>query len=78
MYWADELAGQSDDPQLAARFRPLADALAENENDIDTELLAAQGAPVDIGGYYWPDVDKTTRAMRPSATFNRLLDGFGA
>lgn len=78
MYWADEMAGQTDDPQLAARFRPLADALAENENAIDAELLAAQGAPVDIGGYYWPDTVKTTRAMRPSATFNRLLDGFGA
>ncbi|MFO7545228.1 MAG: NADP-dependent isocitrate dehydrogenase [Trueperaceae bacterium] len=77
-YWADELAGQSDDPQLAARFRPLADALAENENDIDAELLAAQGSPVDIGGYYWPDIEKTTRAMRPSAIFNRSLDDFGA
>ncbi len=78
MYWADELAGQSDDPELAARFRPLADALAENENAIVAELLAAQGAPVDIGGYYRPDLAKASRAMRPSATFNRLLEGFGA
>jgi isocitrate dehydrogenase len=73
LHWAQELAAQSDDAELAARFAPLAAALAEHEDTIAAELLAAQGAPVDIGGYYSPDPDKVVTAMRPSATFNRLL-----
>jgi isocitrate dehydrogenase len=72
-YWADELARQSDDPELAARFAPLAAALAANEPTIAEELLAVQGEPVDIGGYYAPDRALVTAAMRPSKTFNRLL-----
>jgi isocitrate dehydrogenase len=72
-YWADELARQTDDPELAARFVPLAAALAENENTIAAELLAVQGSPVDIGGYYSPDPELVAAAMRPSETFNRVL-----
>jgi isocitrate dehydrogenase len=77
LYWAQELAGQTDDPELAARFAGLAQALTENEAVIAGELLAAQGAPVDIGGYYHPDDGLTRRAMRPSATLNALLDEIG-
>jgi len=73
MYWATELAEQSDDPDLAARFRPLADQLAANEGRIVEELDAVQGSPVDLGGYYRPDIDKVAAAMRPSATLNRAL-----
>ena len=76
LYWAREMASQQDDPELAARFRGLADALAENEKTIAEELLTAQGSPVDMGGYYRPDDDLATRAMRPSSTFNGVLDGF--
>jgi isocitrate dehydrogenase len=72
-YWADELARQTDDLELAARFAPLATALAQNEDTITEELLAVQGTPVDIGGYYSPDPALVTSAMRPSETFNRLL-----
>jgi isocitrate dehydrogenase len=72
-YWADELARQVDDPELAARFAPLAAALAENEDTIAAELLAVQGSPVDIGGYYSPDPALVAAAMRPSETFNRVL-----
>ncbi len=76
LYWAQELAAQRDDPELAARFAGLAESLAANEATIAGELLAAQGAPVDLGGYYMPDDALATRAMRPSATFNRLLEAF--
>ncbi len=76
LYWARELAGQRDDPGLAARFAGLAESLAANETTIAAELLAAQGAPVDLGGYYMPDDALATRAMRPSPTFNRLLEAF--
>jgi isocitrate dehydrogenase len=74
LYWATELAEQSDDPDLAARFRPLADELAANQDKIVEELGAVQGAAVDIGGYYRPDLDKVAAAMRPSATLNDALD----
>ena len=77
LYWAQELATQGDDPALRAAFAELADALARHEETIATELLAAQGAPVDIGGYYWPDPEKAARAMRPSATLNVLLETIG-
>jgi isocitrate dehydrogenase len=70
MYWAQELAAQSHDPALAAHFKPLAKALADNEQKIVAELAAVQGKPVDIGGYYRPETAKVTAVMRPSATLN--------
>ena len=74
LYWAQELAAQTEDPELAARFTPLAEALASEEATIAAELIAVQGAPADIGGYYAPDPAMTTAIMRPSATFNAALD----
>ena len=75
MYWAQELAAQTQDKQLQDHFTPLAKALAENEQKILEEFRAVQGKPVDIGGYFMPDRKKVTDVMRPSATFNALLDG---
>jgi isocitrate dehydrogenase len=74
MYWAQELAEQDDDAEVAERFRPLADRLAADEDKIVEELDAVQGSPVDIDGYYRPDVDKVVAAMRPSSTLNDALD----
>ena len=76
LYWADELARQERDPALALRFAPLADRLARGEANIAAELLAAQGAGVELGGYYRPDPVLAERAMRPSATFNAALAAF--
>jgi isocitrate dehydrogenase len=73
LYWAQALAAQSKDKELQARFTSLAQALTDNEGKINEELIAAQGKPVDMGGYYHPDFDKTSKAMRPSATFNAAL-----
>ncbi|MCP2264938.1 NADP-dependent isocitrate dehydrogenase [Promicromonospora thailandica] len=73
LYWARELAGQSEDAELATTFKPLAEALAASEQQIVDELLAVQGKPADIGGYYRPDAAKATAVMRPSATFNEAL-----
>ncbi|MCM2336836.1 MAG: NADP-dependent isocitrate dehydrogenase [Pseudomonas sp.] len=73
MYWAQALAAQDADAGLKARFAPLADALTANEATIVAELAAVQGAPVDIGGYYQPDLAKLSAAMRPSATLNAAL-----
>jgi isocitrate dehydrogenase len=73
-YWAEALAAQTDDPQAAAIFAPLARELVEQEDTIVAELAAVQGQPVDIGGYYWPDRTKAAEVMRPSATFNAALD----
>lgn len=73
--WAQALAAQDEDADISARFRPVAKALKENETKITSELLAAQGAPVDIGGYYRPDGAKCAAAMRPSATLNAIIDG---
>lgn len=73
-YWAEALAAQSKCPELQSEFSGAAQQLAENEHTIVTELNTAQGAPVDIGGYYQPDEDKTEQAMRPSPTLNRILD----
>ncbi|MET0729013.1 MAG: NADP-dependent isocitrate dehydrogenase [Acidimicrobiales bacterium] len=73
LYWADALTAQTDDSALADAFAPLAAALADNESAINGELLAVQGQPVDIGGYYSPDHDRVTEAMRPSKTFNDVL-----
>ena len=73
MYWAQELAAQTEDKDLAAKFAPLAKSLTENEKKIVDELNAVQGKPVDIGGYYLPDAKKLEAVMRPSATFNAAL-----
>jgi isocitrate dehydrogenase len=78
LYWAQALAAQRQDPKIKARFTPVAKALADDEKTIAAELLAAQGRRVDIGGYYLPDDAKATQAMRPSPTFNRIIDGLGA
>ncbi|GAB3612004.1 NADP-dependent isocitrate dehydrogenase [Humibacter ginsengisoli] len=76
LYWAQELAKQTDDPQLASVFAPLAEALTEKEPAIVDELVAVQGKPADIGGYYLPDPEKASAVMRPSATFNEALAAF--
>jgi isocitrate dehydrogenase len=73
MYWAQELAAQTDDQELQAHFAPLAKALTDNEAQITAEFKAVQGQPVDIGGYYLADADKVKAVMRPSATFNAAL-----
>jgi isocitrate dehydrogenase len=73
LYWARELARQTDDAEIAAAFKGLAETLAANEDAIVEELLAVQGRPADIGGYYLPDPDKTAAVMRPSKTFNEAL-----
>ena len=75
-HWADEMARQGTDADLAERFAPLAAALAVNENQIVAELVECQGVPVDLGGYYLPDPALAEAAMRPSATFNDILNGF--
>jgi isocitrate dehydrogenase len=74
LYWARAMAANEDDPELAARFEEAAAALADNEEKINAELLAAQGDAVDIGGYYQPDDDLATAAMRPSPTLNAIID----
>jgi len=76
LFWAQELAAQSENPDLAAKFKPLAKALAEGEQAIVKELAEVQGQSADIGGYYQPDAEKLARVMRPSATFNRALAAF--
>ncbi|HWG66854.1 MAG TPA: NADP-dependent isocitrate dehydrogenase [Rhodanobacteraceae bacterium] len=75
MYWARALAGQKDDAELAAIFGKLADKLEADEATIVGELNGAQGQPVELGGYYRPDMGKVSAAMRPSATFNAALQG---
>lgn len=75
LYWAEALAAQTDDAALAARFAPMAKALRDSETAIIDELNAAQGSPVDIGGYYFPDPTLAENAMRPSATLNAILAG---
>ena len=77
LYWAQELAQQTDDAELAAAFAEIAADLAANEQAITDELLAVQGSPVDIGGYYRPDDARTTDVMRPSTTFNEVLAKLG-
>jgi len=76
LYWAQELARQTDDADAAALFAPLAEKLASAEAQINDELLAVQGKPADIGGYYYVDKAKTDAVMRPSATFNEALASF--
>jgi isocitrate dehydrogenase len=77
LYWAEELAAQTDDTELASAFAELAKALKSNEEAISSELLAAQGSPVDIGGYYRPDDELATAVMRPSRTLNETLSVLG-
>ena len=76
LYWARALASQSEDAEMKARFAKLADELGKNETTINEQLLAAQGQPVDLGGYYMPDMEKSSSVMRPSAVFNDLIDSF--
>ncbi len=73
LYWAQELAGQSKDTDLAVEFAALAKALVDNETKINEELIAVQGKPMDIGGYYKADPVKEEKAMRPSATLNAII-----
>jgi len=73
LYWAQALAAQTDDAELAAHFAPIAEQLSANETKITKELAAVQGAPVDLGGYYHGDAAKTAAVMRPSATFSKII-----
>ena len=75
MFWAQALAEQTEDTELAARFAPVAEALAASESQINEELVGVQGEPVDIGGYYQPDESKARAAMRPSSTLNEIIEG---
>jgi isocitrate dehydrogenase len=78
LYWAQALAGQSEDAELRAKFVPLAEQLTANEKTIDAELLAAQGSSVDLGGYYLPGDAELETAMRPSKTFNAAIEEFAS
>ncbi|MGP5298121.1 NADP-dependent isocitrate dehydrogenase [Corynebacterium variabile] len=77
-YWARNLAEQTEDPALAEIFAPVADELEEKFETIKVEMRGGQGEPVDLGGYYWPNDEKTTKVMRPSQTFNAVIDGLAA
>jgi isocitrate dehydrogenase len=74
LYWAQALADSNDD-ELRSYFAPVAKALSENEARITAELLEVQGQPMDVGGYYMPDDERASKAMRPSATLNAIIDG---
>ena len=74
LYWAQALADQNNDAELKTKFTPIAEALTSNENKINTELIGAQGRKVDIGGYYKPNKELTTKAMRPSETLNNIIN----
>lgn len=76
MYWAQELASQNDHAELKAQFTPLSEALAQNESKIIEELIAVQGQPADIGGYYYMNDALATAIMRPSSTLNSIIDHF--
>lgn len=78
LYWAQELAAQTDDPELAAAFAPVAQALADGEDAICAEMIGVQGSPVDLGGYYRPDPELAAAVMRPSPTFNAALELVGS
>ncbi|MCJ7498841.1 NADP-dependent isocitrate dehydrogenase [bacterium] len=77
LYWAQAIAEQAEDKELKARFTKLAKELGDNETKIVDELIGVQGSPNDIGGYYHPDPERTSKAMRPSATFNAIMEGAG-
>ena len=74
LYWAEALAAQSEDAELASRFAPIAEQLRSNEEKINSELIEAQGQPVDLDGYFRPDDEKAAAAMRPSTTLNAIID----
>ncbi|WP_342319098.1 NADP-dependent isocitrate dehydrogenase [Corynebacterium mayonis] len=78
LYWAEELAKQTDDAEIASTFSPVAEALRANEETIAAELLNVQGSPADLGGYYLPDDEMTSAVMRPSQTFNKIIDELAA
>ncbi|WP_270255029.1 NADP-dependent isocitrate dehydrogenase [Kocuria marina] len=78
MFWAEELAKQTEDSELAQAFQKVASELRENEDTINAELLDVQGSPADLGGYYWPVPEKVSAVMRPSATLNEIVDGLSA
>jgi len=78
MYWAQALAEQTKDKELQERFAKPAKELTENEARINGELIAAQGKPQDIGGYYRPVFEKASKAMRPSAALNAIIDSISA
>ena len=75
-YWAEAMAEQTDDPDLKEKFAPLAKQLADKQKDILAEIDATRGKPIDINGYYKPNMEKVTKAMRPSSTFNEILKNF--
>jgi len=77
-FWAEELAQQTEDSELAQAFQKVASELRENEDTINAELLDVQGSPADLGGYYWPVPEKVSAVMRPSATLNEIVDGLSA
>jgi isocitrate dehydrogenase len=77
-YWARNLAEQTEDPELAEIFAPVADELEKQFETIKVEMRGGQGTSVDLGGYYWPNDEKTTKVMRPSQTFNAVIDGLAA
>ena len=74
LYWAKALVSQTKDAEMQARFKNVSEALEKNESKIADELLAVQGSPVDLGGYFIPDPVKTEKVMRPSATLNAIID----
>ena len=74
LYWAQALAEQEKDAELKSRFSNIYNELKANEKIITGDLIKVQGNPVDIGGYYVPDEKKTTEIMRPSSTFNKIID----
>jgi isocitrate dehydrogenase len=76
LYWAQEVAAQAEDADLAAEFKPLADALTQNEQTIVDELNAVQGKPAELDGYYHANLDTVFKVMCPSTTFNKILDDF--
>lgn len=76
LYWAEALANQDKDPEIAAQFVPISKDLSESEAKINEELIGAQGNPQDVGGYYKPDNEKAKNAMKPSETLNAILEGF--
>ena len=78
MYWAEELAQQDEDAELAQAFQEVASELRANEETINAELLGVQGSPADLGGYYWPKPELVSGVMRPSATLNRIMDSLTA
>jgi isocitrate dehydrogenase len=78
LWWAEAMANQSEDSELAALFEPLATALANAEETVVQDLIHCQGVPMDIGGYYFPDTARASQAMRPSSTFNSIIDQFSS